>query len=183
MNSSVGGVTGGVIGGCGGGVVPQPTWTLALSESVPPSHVTVAVFVRPLFGDAFPFLHVQSSSYVVAHGPFLTSSRPRDSSIWPSSFTVAGTPTSVGVAQLMVAVALAEESEPHVAVAVLFATSVEGETLYEQFTVVLAGTVMFVLSPPPQSIRSRGPDASKNRGRGPLDIGPKVPRAHPVFCR
>src|SRR6188472_610120 len=64
MNSSVGGASGGFEGG-GGGVVPQPTWTLALSESVPSSHVTVAVFVRPLFGDAVPFLHVHFSSYVV----------------------------------------------------------------------------------------------------------------------
>jgi hypothetical protein len=43
-------------------VVPQPTWTLALSLSDPPSQVTVAVFVRPLFGEGVPFAHVQSSS-------------------------------------------------------------------------------------------------------------------------
>jgi hypothetical protein len=38
--------------------LPQPTWTLALSESDPPSHVTTAVFVRPLFGDGLPFEQV-----------------------------------------------------------------------------------------------------------------------------
>jgi nitrate/nitrite transporter NarK len=83
MNSSVGGVTGvvGVVGGCGGGVVPHPTWTLALSESVPPSHVTVAVLVRPVFGDAVPLLHVHRSSYVFVHESFVRSPSPRDWSI------------------------------------------------------------------------------------------------------
>ena len=60
MNSSVFTVGGG--GGGGGGVVPQPTWTVALSESEPPSHVTVAVFSRPPFGDGVPFEHVHRSS-------------------------------------------------------------------------------------------------------------------------
>jgi nitrate/nitrite transporter NarK len=83
MNSSVGGVTGvvGVVGGCGGGVVPHPTCTLALSESVPPSHVTVAVFVRPVFGDAVPLWHVHRSSYVFVHESFVRSPSPRDWSI------------------------------------------------------------------------------------------------------
>ncbi len=40
----------------------QPTWTLALSESDPPSQVTVAVFVRPVLGEGVPFEHVHSSS-------------------------------------------------------------------------------------------------------------------------
>ena len=103
--------------------LPQPTWTLALSLSDPPFHVTTAVFVRPLFGDGVPFEHVQRSLYVVVHASFVRSpcrsSRPRRRRRRRS----AGVPTSVGAAHWIVAVSGAELSEPHDAVAVLFGTS------------------------------------------------------------
>ena len=109
--------------------MPQPTWTLALSWSDPPSHVTTAVFVRPLFGDGLPFEHVQRSLYVVVHAPFVRSPVSRVWSTLPSSTTWAGVPTSVGAAHWIVAVSDAELFEPHVAVAVLFGTSDPEATL------------------------------------------------------
>ena len=87
------------------------------------------MFVRPAFGDGLPLLHVHRSSYVFVHDPLVRSARPSDWSICPLSFTAAGTPTSVGAAHWIVAVALAALPEPHVAVAVLFGTCVPGATL------------------------------------------------------
>ena len=92
--------------------MPQPTWTLALSLSDPPFHVTTAVFVRPLLGDGVPFEHVHRSLYVVVHASFVEVAgvdRLVDVAVVDDR---RGRAASVAAAHWIVAVASAELPQP-----------------------------------------------------------------------